>query len=155
MLLSRGALPDIAEVKSLFEEYLETHGLRKTPERYAILEEIYRRKDHFDAEDLYVHLKTQRYHVSRATVYNTLDLLVQCELVHKHHFTGNVTLYEAAYGVPEHDHLICTKCGRISEFIAPGVKEMISHVEKEAQFKVTHRAIVLFGQCADGCEEKR
>ena len=80
----------IKEVVSIFSTYLEQNNFRKTPERFAILEEIYKRNDHFDAEALYIHMKTQNYRVSRATVYNTLDLLVNCDLVKKHQFGKNL-----------------------------------------------------------------
>ena len=79
------ALEDtIKEVIKRFSTHLERTNQRKTPERFAILEEIYRRTDHFDAEALYIHMKTQSYRVSRATVYNTLELLVNCHLVTRH-----------------------------------------------------------------------
>ncbi len=78
---------NMKEVKDIFTSHLEAHQLRKTPERYAILEEIYKRSDHFDAEALFIHMKNQNYRVSRATVYNTLDLLVNCDLIKKHLIT--------------------------------------------------------------------
>jgi Fur family ferric uptake transcriptional regulator len=74
-------IENIATVKKIFEAYLENRNLRKTPERFAILEEIYSRNDHFDVESLYIHMKNRKYRVSRATVYNTLEILLSCDLV--------------------------------------------------------------------------
>ncbi|HCK21535.1 MAG TPA: transcriptional repressor, partial [Bacteroidetes bacterium] len=96
----------IEEVKNIFSAHMEQNGLRKTPERFAILEEIYRRNDHFDAETLYNEMLRQQYRVSRATVYNTLDLLVSCDLVTRHQFGKNQAQYERSYGYRQHDHII-------------------------------------------------
>lgn len=142
----------IDEAKSILTVYLENHKLRKTPERYVILEEIYQRDDHFDAEALYLHMKDQNYGVSRATVYNTLDLLVNSELVIKHQFGKNQTQYERAYGYKQHDHLICIKCKKVVEFCDPRVQQIEDKVGELLKFKIKHHSLMLYGIC-ESCEE--
>lgn len=142
----------IKEVRGIFSTHLEQHGFRKTPERFAILEEIYRRSDHFDAEALYIHMKTKNYRVSRATVYNTLELLVTCDLVKKHQFGKNIAHFEKSYGYKQHDHLICLDCGKVLEFCDPRIQQIKSMMGDLLKFKITHHSLNLYGHCDGACE---
>ena len=144
----------LTEVNNIFSSYLEKNSLRKTPERFHILEEIYKRTDHFDAEALYIHMKNENYRVSRATVYNTLELLVNCDLVVKHQFGKNLAQYEKSYGFKQHDHLICVDCGEVLEFCDPRIQDIKNMMGSLLQFEVTHHSLNLYGKCKRDCANR-
>lgn len=142
------------EVHSIFSAYLEQKGQRKTTERYAILEEIYSRTDHFEAEQLYTDLVAKGINVSRATIYNTLELLVSCDLIKKHQFGKNQAQYEKSYGYKQHDHIICVDCKKVVEFCDPRIQQIRTMMGELLNFKITHHTLYCYGVCGT-CQVRR
>lgn len=141
------AVSTLDQVKNIFIAHLEQKDLRKTPERFAILEEIYSNSGHFDVEQLFIKMKNKNYRVSRATVYNTLNLLVECDLVVKRQFGQNLAQYEKSYGYKQHDHLICTHCHKVTEFCDPRIFQIQEMVGRLLNFQISHHSLMLYGNC--------
>ncbi len=133
------------EVKKILDKHLELKGLRKTPERYAIIAEIYSFNHHFDADELYSQMIKKKYRVSRATIYNTLDLLVSIELVTRHIFKDNLAKYEKSFGFMQHDHIILDN-DEIIEFCDPRIQSIKNTVEKMFDIKIKNHSLYFFGE---------
>ena len=133
------------EVNKILDKHLELKGLRKTQERYAIVKEIYSFDHHFDADELYSQMIKKKYRVSRATIYNTLDLLVNLELVSRHVFKENTSKYEKSFGFRQHDHIILEN-DEIIEFCDPRIQSIKNTLEEMFDVKIKNHSLYFFGE---------
>ncbi len=140
--------------RETFIQYLHSKKLRKTPERYAILDKIFDIEEHFSIESLYEALEKERFHVSLATVYNTIELLIDCGLLRKHLFDNKSAQYERIPGVMNHHHLICTQCGKIKEVRDPEFINLFN-AKRYSTFHTSYFALYVYGICSKCYRQNR
>jgi len=134
------------ELKKIFTNYLKVKNFRKTQGRYDILFEIYSMDKHFEVETLYLTLKNKNYHISRATIYNTIDLLLDCGLIVKHSFGNKAGSYEKAYGNKQHDHLINVENQKVIEFEDSRIADIAKNIAEIHDFEMTHYSFTVYGK---------
>jgi Fur family ferric uptake transcriptional regulator len=134
-----------------FREYLAMNGMRLTRERETIVEEVFASHEHFDTDQLVSRLggRTDGRRVSRATVYRTLEDMVKAGLLRKVARTQNREVFEHDYGYPQHDHLICSKCGTLTEFENAPLAQILDSVAGEHGFRMTGHRLEVYGLCAE------
>ena len=135
------------ELLSKFRDVLRQEGLKYTPQRVAVLEEIVKDNGHRECEDIYLALRQKNNQVSRATIYRTMDILVKNGYVRKMEIGDGRARYESKVGSSHHDHLICTSCGNILEFVDHDIEDIQEKIAKHYHFKLQRHIHQLFGLC--------
>jgi len=139
-----------------FSEYLQSRGKRITQQRRALVDFIFERHDHFDADELIVNLSRLDLggNVSRPTVYRTLNELVEAGLLRRMSLGGRA-VYEHDYGYPQHDHLYCRQCQKLFEFQSPELIALRDQVAAQNNFRVTSHRLIVQGICETCSRAKR
>jgi Fur family ferric uptake transcriptional regulator len=137
------------QAEDIFRSFLKTEKNRITPERFEVMDAALEYEGHFGADDLYILMKNQKSRVSRATVYKTLELLVQCNLLSKRNFGENITRYENNFTRQIHDHLICVDCGKIIEFSNATLLKLAEKVSTEHGMDYSSYSFNIFARCKE------
>jgi Fur family ferric uptake transcriptional regulator len=141
------ALGEFVREKTLLVAYLAGKGLKLTRQRETVVDEIFASGGHFEAEDMVERLKRKRARVSRATVYRTLELLQECRLVEKVNFGTSRSFYEHVHLGQHHDHIICTRCNVVIEFVDERIEKLQEEICAANGIRLQSHSMRLFGQC--------
>jgi Fur family ferric uptake transcriptional regulator len=137
-----------------FREYIREKGLRNTPERETIIDEIFAIHDHFDVDELFLRLRNKKKRISKASLYRTIPLLIDSGLIKEVYFENGHLHYEHIYGHKHHCHLRCVSCGRIIEFADDEIRTIQTRIGKKYDFAITSHRFELLGYCSQCAQEQ-
>lgn len=141
--------PDVDELKTRLDEYMNRQGLRSTAQRRLVTELFFKSDEHLSIEELLQKVRRKDPRVGYATVYRTLKLLKESGLANERHFGDGVSRYEVAHEDAHHDHLICTECGKIVEFEDEEIERLQEDLAAKHGFELTRHKHELYGLCTD------
>ncbi len=146
---------ELARARTHFEDYLRAQDLKLTEQRFEILERVATIGRHFTADDVVDEFRRRRAGPSKSTIYRTLTLLTECDILEEHKFANNPSsVYELAWGRDHHDHLICTSCGAIIEFFDEKLEQVQDSAAEALGFEPLSHSLKIYGRCAT-CKAKR
>lgn len=138
--------------RDIFSDYLARHNKRRTAERFAIVDCVIGTPDHFTIDSFHERLESQGFHVSLATIYSTLNLMIDCGLVRRHRFGSDSARYERTVGSSSHHHLVCSRCGKVKEIRDAALSAEISS-RRYPGFLPGYFSLSIFGLCRS-CQKK-
>ncbi len=146
----------VKEKEVAFAEFIQRRGLKTTRQRNAIVSTFFRMRGHVSVEELLNEVKKVNSRIGYATVYRTLHLLVESELVEERRFGDGLARYEGHSDVEHHDHMICLECGEIFEFFNPRLEALQEKLAEENDFQIYRHRLELYGACKDknACEAR-
>ena len=139
---------EIRSAENIFREYLRHRGLKYTPERHTLLQEVLSNPEHFEAEQLLISLRQAGKRVAKATIYRTLPLLVECGIINQVQFGDSMARYEHTFGQDPHDHMVCRRCRRIIEFDSSEVLRLREELSRRFKFEPISHRFQIAGICA-------
>lgn len=138
----------LEEIKERFNAFIMTKGLRRTRQREVIVEAAFGTKEHYTAEELWEMARKLDRTASRATVYRTLALLVECGLLREIDLGKDVVCYDPNFlESPDHNHLICLDCEKVVEFDDPHISVLEDCISRRLGFTPTLKAIRIEARC--------
>ncbi len=137
----------------VFRKFLKNQGMRYTPEREAIIKEIFSIHDHFDVDGLYISMRRKGLRVSKASIYRLIPLLIEANLIAEVFFDKGQTYYEHIYGHEHHCHLRCKECNKIEEFSDPRLKDLEKELSERFGYKILTHKLQVIGICSK-CQAK-
>ena len=147
----------VKEKEAAFADFIKRKGLKTTRQRNTIISTFFRLRGHISVEELLNEVKKANPRIGYATVYRTLHLLVESNLVEERRFGDGMARYEGHSDVEHHDHMICLECGEIFEFFNPRLEALQEKLAEENNFKIYRHRLELYGACQDveSCERRK
>jgi Fur family ferric uptake transcriptional regulator len=133
--------------RDILDDHLDSQGLKKTQQRYAILDTFLANPGHISAYELHALLRKRHQGIGFSTVYRTLRLFTECRLAHEVNFGDGQARFEKAFHRDNHGHLICSKCGHTEEFDAPSIAKTETQISEKHGYKILGFKFEIYGLC--------